>query len=162
VPVKGAQALGNKTKALIFVLALALNSSNAVCSEWRSFPQNDKSALVTVGTKADDGGMLVVSCNTTTKAISIELIEPRAHWQAGTPVSWTVKADAGADFVPSTGIAIGPTQIIVKAPSMLDIRVMGAAKTFFIVNVGYYSRIFTVANFKKEIDSVLRACGDHW
>lgn len=154
--------MGHKIKALIFVLALALTSSKVICSEWKMLPQNDKSALVAASAKNDDGGMLVVSCNATTKIISIELDEPRAHWQTGTPMPWITKADAGADFVPSTGIVIAPTRIVVKAQSTFDIRIMGKAKTFFIVDVGYYSRIFPAANFKKEIGSVLHACGDHW
>ena len=154
--------MGNKAKALLFGSALALSSSNVICREWKLLTQKDESGLIAAETESVDGGQLIVSCNTATKIISIELVEPRAHWQAGAPVSWTTKADARPDFVPSTGIAIGPTRIIVKEQSLVDIRVMGTAKAFFILNVGYYSRIFPVTNFKKEIDSVLRACGDHW
>ena len=151
-----------KTKLFIFVLALALTSSRAMCSEWKPLPRNDSSSTVAAGSKNDDGGMLVVACDTTTKTISIELDEPRAHWQIGTPMPWITKADAATEFVPSKGIVIAPTRIIVKAQSAFDIRTMGRAKMFFIVDVGHYSRIFPMTNFKTTIDSVLHACGDHW
>lgn len=150
-----------KTKSLIFVLALALISSKVMCSEWKTLPRNDRNSTVAASSKNDDGGMLVVACNTNTKIISVELHEPRAHWQTGTPMSWITKADAGTDFVPSKGVVIAPTRIIVKAQSTFDIRAMERAKMFFIVDVGHYSRIFPMANFKKTIDSVLHACGDH-
>jgi hypothetical protein len=162
VLVKGTQAMRNKAKSFIFLLALTLASSRVICSEWKTLPRNDKSPMVAASSKNDDGGTLVVMCDTTTKIISIELDEPRAHWQTGAPISWITKADAGADFVPSTGIVIAPMRIIVKAQSTFDIRTMGQAKMFFIIDVGHYSRIFPAVNFKKAIDSVLHACGEHW
>jgi hypothetical protein len=162
VLVKGTQAMGKKTKAIIFVLALAFTCSKVICNEWRTLPTNGKGQIVAASSENDDGGMLIVTCNTATKSISIELDEPRAHWQAGTSMAWITKADAGANFVPSTGIVIAPTRIVVNAQSKFDIRIMGQAKTFFIIDVGYYSRIFPAANFRKAIDSVLHACGDHW
>jgi len=159
---KGIQAMRNKTKSFIFLLALTLASSKAMCSEWNTLPRDDKSPLVAASYKNDDGGMLVVRCDTTSKIISIGLEEPRAHWQTGAPMPWITKADAGAEFVPSRGFVIAPTRIIVKAQSNLDIRTMGQAKNFFIVDVGDYSRIFPTVNFKKAIGQVLHACGDHW
>ena len=151
-----------KTRLFISALALALISSKAMCGEWKTLPRNDSGSTVAVSSENDDGGMLVVACDTNTKMISVELDEPRAHWQTGTPLSWITKADVGTEFVPSKGIVIAPTRIIVKAQSTFDIRAMGRAKMFFIVDVGHYSRIFPMTNFKTTIDSVLHACGDHW
>lgn len=157
---KRVQAVRNRIKAFVFLSVLALTSSKGMCSEWNALPQNNNQ--IAASFKNDDGGLLVVACDTTTKTISIRLDEPRAHWRTGVPMSWITKADAGAAFVPSNGIVIAPTQIIVKDQSKLDIQTMGQARSFFMVDVGHYSRIFPATNFKNAISSVLNACGEHW
>jgi hypothetical protein len=123
---------------------------------------SDKSPVVAADSKNDDGGTLIIACNITTKIISIRLEEPRAHWQAGAPMQWITKADSGTAFVVSKGIVTAPTRIIVRAQSKLDILTMGQAKSFFIIDVGNYSRIFPATNYKDAVSSVLHACGQHW
>lgn len=159
-PQKETEAVRKKIALFILSQALALTCSNAMCSEWDVLHQNDKSHQVVASSKNDDGGMLVVACNITTKTISIALEEPRARWQTGVPMRWITKADAGTEFVPSNGIVVAPTRIIVKAQSKLDIQTMGKARSFFMVDVGHFSRIFSAVNFKNAVDSVLHACGD--
>jgi len=39
---------------------------------------------------------------------------------------------------------------------------MGKATTFFALSDGVYARIFPAVNFRKSMEPVLQACGDHW
>lgn len=151
----------NKAQLLLCILVFVLSTSRAMCAEWKAVAQDGKSREVAVVAKNDDGGEIVVACNQATRMVSIRLDEPRAHWRAGTHMKWITKADEGTKFVPSAGIVTAPTHIVVQSDSILDISTMEKAKTFFIIDVGDYSRIFTAVRLKKSVDPVLRACGDH-
>lgn len=150
-----------KTKIFVLMVVLTSSAARAMGGEWSALPWRHDSSIVSASVKNDDGGMLVVTCDTTSKVMSLRLDEPRARWQVGTPLSLITKADAGAAFVPSKGVVTAPTQIVVKAQSNRAIQTMGKAKVFFIVDVGDYSRIFSTSNFKTAIGSILHACGDH-
>lgn len=150
-----------RAKLLAFVFVCAFTSVKAMGTGWKAVPPDNKSQQIAVSAKNDDGGKLVVLCDTATKTISIRLEEPRADWRIGAHMRWITKADAGAEFVPSAGIVTAPTRIIVTGESRRDIATMKQAKTFFIVDVGDFSRIFTADNFKKAVDLVLHACSDH-
>ena len=52
----------NKAKALYFVSAIALSSSNVICREWKLLTQKDESGLIAAETESVDGGQLIVSC----------------------------------------------------------------------------------------------------
>jgi hypothetical protein len=110
----------------------------------------------------DDGGALIIMCDTTTKLISYLLVDPRAHWEKDAQVSLTVKADDGSTSGPSTGVVVKPTAVGVGEQSTFDINTMGKAKMFFAMGDGVYARVFPTANFRKAVEPVLAACGDHW
>jgi hypothetical protein len=152
----------NVTKYLFCALALAFTIPRAFCGEWKMLPRINDNPLVAANFKHDDGGTLVVMCDTNTKIVSIGLDEPRAHWQTGASMQLTTKADEGSELTPSTGLVIGPTRIVVKYQATFDLWTMSQAKNDFVVSVGDYARIFPAANFKTVVDPVLRACGDHF
>jgi TPR repeat protein len=143
-------------------LTPTLAASEAVPGEWGPWPSPKDSPLVSAGFRHDDGGALVVMCDTSKRLISIGLEEPRAQWRTGEPMSVTTRADDGTQMQPSTGVVIGPTRLVVGEESTWDLHVMGQAKSFFAIGVGGYARIFPTVNFRKVTETVLRACGDHW
>ena len=110
----------------------------------------------------DDGGALFILCDTSKKLISYLLVDPRAHWEKGKPVSLTTKADDGSQSGPSTAVVIGPTKLVVGEQSTWDISTMDKATAFFAMGDGVYARVFPAANFRKVTAPVLQACGDHW
>jgi hypothetical protein len=152
--------------ALRFVIGAALMTSlttaNAATGEWGPWPSPKDSSFVVAGFKHDDGGALMVMCDPKTKLMSLGIEEPRANWAAGTPMEVITKADTGQSNGPSHGVAIAPTRIIVKDDSTWDLSTMGNAKASFATGVGGYARIYPTTNFKKAIDPVLTACGDHF
>jgi len=117
---------------------------------------------VAAGFKHDDGGALIVMCDTKAKLMSLGIEEPRASWTAGTPMEVTTKADIGKTNGPSHGVVIAPTRVIVKDDSTWDLSTMGDAQAFFAIGVGGYARIYPTENFRKAVDPVLAACGDHF
>ena len=46
-------------------------------------------------------------------------------------------------------------------PALKRARVV-TTKATFAVGTGEYGRIFSVANFRRAVEPVLTACGDHW
>jgi hypothetical protein len=60
-----------------------------------------------------------------------DILWPRAHWEKGTPVSLTTKADDGSQSGPTAAFVIGPTKLIVGEQSTWDISTMGKATAFF-------------------------------
>jgi hypothetical protein len=114
----------------------------------------------------DDGGALIIACNTTNKLISYILKEPRANWQKGTKIKITTRADDGSETT-STGYVIDPTALAVTEQltsdiSAIGISTMGKATTSFGMGDGVYARIFPAVNFRKSMEPVLQACGNHW
>jgi hypothetical protein len=59
-----------------FVLAVA--SSRAFAADWAPWPTPKGSSVVSAGFTHDDGGALVVMCDTQKRLISIWIREPRA------------------------------------------------------------------------------------
>jgi hypothetical protein len=110
----------------------------------------------------DDGGALIIACNTTNKLISYILKEPRANWREGSNIKITTRADDGSETT-STGYVINPAALAVTGQWTFDnISTMGKATTFFALGDGVYARIFPAVNFRKSMEPVLQACGDHW
>jgi hypothetical protein len=109
----------------------------------------------------DDGGTLIIACNKTNQLLSYIFTEPRANWQQGTKIKITTKADDGSETT-STGYVVGSTGLAVTEQATADISTMGKAKTYFGIGDGVYARIFPAVNFRKSMEPVLQACGDHW
>lgn len=130
--------------------------------EWGPWPSAPDSPFVAAGFRHDDGGALVIMCNTKEKIMSLGIEEPRASWTPKTPMEVTTKADTGQTNGPSYGLAIAPTRVVVKDDSTWDLSTMGNARVFFAIGVGGYARIYPIANFRKFVDPVLAACGDHF
>jgi hypothetical protein len=147
---------------LACALAFDLIASVAFGAEWGPWQVAKDSPFVAAGFKHDDGGTLLVMCDTQTKLMSLMLNEPRAKWKAGETMKLTTRADDGTDSGASTGVVIGPTQLVVKDESTFDLYVMGKAKSFFATGARGYARIWPTANLKKSTAPVLGACGDHW
>jgi hypothetical protein len=138
-----------------------LVASEADVGDWGPWPNSKDSPFVAAGFKHDDDGALIIMCDTNAKLMSLGIEEPRASWKAGTPMEVTTKADTGTNG-PSHGVAIAPTRLIVKDDSTGDLHTMGKVQGFFAIGVGGYARIYPTANFRKAVDPVLAACGDHF
>jgi hypothetical protein len=149
-------------KALFVALPFAFASSVAICGNQVWGPSSLPSGYVGADYTHDDGGALIIMCDTTKKLISYLLVDPRAHWEKGTQVSLTTKADDGSTSGPSTAVVVRPTALAVGEQSTFDLNTMGHAKMFFAMGDGVYARIFPTANFREATTPVLQACGDHW
>jgi hypothetical protein len=152
-------------KALVVALPIMFVTSGAFCGDqvWGlSSPSSLPSGFVGADYTHDDGGMLVILCDTSKKLISYMLVDPRAHWEKDKPVSLTTKADDGSQSGPTAAFVIAPTKLMVGEQSTWDISTMGKATAFFAMGDGVYARIFPVANFRQATTLVLQACGDHW
>ena len=117
--------------------------------------------FVGVGYVHDDEGALFVLCDPDTKLMSILLNETRAKWTAGLPMSVTTRADTGDEFT-AAGKTLGPTQLAIAQEATFSLNTMGKARASFIVGNGVYARVFPAANFRRAVEPVLAACGDHW
>ncbi len=146
----------------VVVGLLGFTSSVAMGAEWGPWPAPKDGSFAAAGFKHDDGGALVIVCNTRARLISILIEEPRARWNKGATMSVTVRSDNGTELKPSTGVVTGPTQLIVQEQATWDLWIMGKANKFFATGVGGYARIFPTANFKPITAPVLAACGDRW
>lgn len=146
--------------ACALVLMFGLPASNAFAVDWVAWP--GPSPLVGVGYTHDDGGALIVICDTSKKLMSFALKEPRASWQKGDTMKVQTRADDGTQMQPSTGQVIGPQEIIVGEELTWDLSVMGKGTQFFFTGVGGYARVWPVSNFKEATAPVLAACDDHW
>jgi hypothetical protein len=144
--------------ALIFGLA----ASTAFCADGKWGPWPSASPFVAAGFQHDDGGALVLMCDTKTKQLSLGLEESRANWQAGGQMKFMTRSDDGTELNDSMGFVMGPTRLIVKEDATLHLHAMGKATAFFVVGTGEYARIFPAADFRNAMEPVLRACGDHW
>lgn len=151
-------------KTLVAALPIVFAASGAICGNqvWgpSQFPQD--SSNVGADYTHDDGGALIVACNTKSKLMSYFLVEPRANWKQGDKVSLTTKADDGSQSGPTTAIVISPHMIAVADQPAWDIATMGKATTFFAMGDGVHARIFPIVNFREATTPVLQACGDHW
>jgi len=77
----------NGIKALVATLSIVLVTSGALCGNQVWGPSSLPSGYVGADYTHDDGGALVIICDTSKKLISYLLVDPRAHWEKGTPVS---------------------------------------------------------------------------
>jgi hypothetical protein len=148
-------------RLLVSTLLILISISAAKAAEWGPCPATAP-GLVSTCFMHDDGGTLYVACNTNKKLMSIALMEPRATWQQGAPMDVITRADDGSQYAPSHGVVVDQHGVIVEKDSTWDLSTMGKAKAFFIVSVGDYARVFPTANFRKLVDPVLAACGDHF
>jgi hypothetical protein len=93
--------------------------------------------------------------------MSILLNETRAKWATGTTMKVTTKTDTGEEFT-AAGTTVGPTQLAIGEEATFSLNTMGKARASFVVGNGVYARVFPAANFRKAVEPVLAACGDHW
>jgi hypothetical protein len=150
-------------KAVVVALPIVFAASEAFCGDQVWGPSSSlPSGYVGADYTHDDGGALVILCNTNKKLISYLLVDPRAHWEKGAQVSLTTKADDGSTTGPSAAFVIGPTKLMVGEQSTWDINIMGKAQAFFAMGDGVYARIFPATNFRTATAPVLQACGDSW
>jgi hypothetical protein len=148
--------------ALVVGLPIALTATGAYCGDQAWGPSSVPAGYVGADYTHDDGGALIILCDTGKKLISYMLVDPRAHWDKSTPVTLTTKADDGSQSGPSAATVIGPTKLMVGEQSTWDIGTMGKATAFFAMGDGQYARIFPTVNFREATAPVLQACGDHW
>jgi hypothetical protein len=94
--------------------------------------------------------------------MSYILTEPRANWQQDSVIEVKTRADDGSETGPSQGHILKNNALTVLEESKWDIATMGKATAWFAMGAGGYARIFLAANFRSNMDPVLRACGDHW
>jgi hypothetical protein len=107
---------------------------------------------------------LFVMCDTTKKLLHLGLIEPRANWQQrGQQMKFITRIDTGDDVNDTVGRVTHRDQLVVSPEDMMwNLDVMGKATLWFAVGAGDYSRVFPVSGFRKAMEPVLQACGDHW
>lgn len=126
-------------KSFISVLLAAAAASRVVAGDlghWGPWPTPKDSPFVGVGFKHDDGGALIVLCDTKTKLISLLVEEPRASWQPGTQLSFMTRVDIGSDPGASKAIVIGPTRYVVKEEATFHLFAMGQATSYFAIGTG--------------------------
>src|SRR5581483_10993865 len=98
----------------------------------------------------------------TDNSLSIAFELPQAKWTAGQGIDVMTLPDSGQEPSPSGGFITGPTQVVLKHDPTFDLWTMAQAKGWFKLSVGDFARVFPVENFRKAVDPVLKACGDHW
>ncbi len=109
-----------------------------------------------------DGSALSVICSTDTKLLTIAFLEPQAKWTAGQGIDVITLPDSGQQPSPSYGLITGSTQVVLKHDPTFDLWTMAQARDTFKLSVGDFARVFPAANFRRAVEPVLRACGDHW
>jgi len=144
-------------RTIVCLAALALPASQAVCGDWDEAQTAGNFAGARY--RHDDGGSLLVVCDTSNKRIRIMLKEPRANWKEGDAVGVITKNDKGDGNNTSKGQAVSSTVVLAQAN---DLWTMSNARRFFMVSAGNYARIYPAAGFKSATEPVLRACGDTW
>jgi hypothetical protein len=144
-----------------FFIICLMSAPYARSADWEAWPLPTDSPFVAAGYKHDDGGALVIMCDTKTKLISLALQETRANWTPLINMRFITKADTG-DMVEDVGIVLDKTHLILKEPATWHLNTMGKAKATFAIGTGEYARIFPVLNFQKATEPVLAACGDTW
>jgi hypothetical protein len=138
-------------------------AASAAFQAWGPWSLPNFPAVVGTQFVHDDGGALTIICDRSKHLFSYIMTEPRANWQRGSIREIKVRADDGTETgSPSRGHVLKADSLTVLEESTFDIRTMGQAKTFFVVGDGTYARTFLAANFRKAMEPVLQACGDHW
>jgi hypothetical protein len=114
----------------------------AFAAGWVPWSSPDEPSVVGARFLHDDGGALLILCNTSKHLISYIINEPRAAWQEGSKIQVTTRADDGLETGPSTGHVVSPNALTVLEESTWDISTMGKATVFFAMGAGGYARIF--------------------
>jgi hypothetical protein len=148
--------------ALFLCLVSSAESHTFADQAWVSWPTGAV-GYVAAGFRQDDGGSLVVLCDSTKKQLHLGLIEPRANWQRGQQMKFITRIDTGSDANDTVGRVTQRDQLVVTPEdTSLHLNVMEKATLWFAVGMGDYSRVFPVVGFRKAMEPVLRACGNHW
>jgi hypothetical protein len=146
--------------AAVVAVSVMLPIPLASSAEWTDWLVSTDEWQVAAGYKQNDGGSLIVTCDTQTKLISIRFEEPLAEWEKGTTVDVSIKSDDGTVLPPSLGLVTAPTRLILENQHPFDLATMVGAKRFFTVIVGSRARTFPILNFQRVVGKVLRACGE--
>ena len=144
----------------LFLSLVSLAESRAFAGQvWASWPTG-AAGYVAAGVRQDDGGSLVVLCDSTKKRLRLGLMEPRANWQRGQQMKFITRIDTGGDANNTIGRVTERDQLVVPPEdTSLHLNVMEKATRWFAVATGDYSRVFPVAGFRKAVEPVLQACG---
>lgn len=129
--------------------------------EWRTEAVAADNSVI-ASFKHNDGAELSIICRTGDKSLSIAFELPQAKWTTGQGIDVMTLPDSGQEPSPSGGFITGPTQVVLKHDPTFDLWTMAQAKGWFKLSVGDFARVFPVENFRKAVDPVLKACGDHW
>jgi hypothetical protein len=149
----------------VAVISLALPTAGS-CRDWAT--AQDGSAAI-----EQDGARLNIICDTehghalhpdSLGKILIFLKEPRANWVKSEKVEVRTAPDGGSSLttVPSHGLALSPTSVVIENDATWDLSDMGNAKKTFTITAGAYSRTYSASNLKATVAPVLEKCGDHW
>jgi hypothetical protein len=146
----------------VLMSSLAITSQALADQVWERWPLGAPGYVAT-GFKHDDGGSLVVMCDTAKMLIYLGLIEPRANWQPGQQMQFMTRTDTGGDVNNTVGYVKSRDQLVLSAEDTTwHLHAMGKATIYFGVGTGEYARVFPAAGFRKAVEPVLQACGDHW
>lgn len=96
---------------LLFAL-IYCGAAHAGEGVWGPWSSPSAPSAVGAGFLHDDGGALIILCDTPSKIISYILKEPRAHWQEGAQIKMTTRADNGAETT-STAHVLNSTSLTV-------------------------------------------------
>jgi hypothetical protein len=148
------------TALLLSLLSFA--SPASADQAWAPWPTG-AAGYVAAGFRHDDGGSLVVMCDTTKKLLHLGLIEPRANWQRGQQMKFMTRPDSGDDVIDSLGRVTRRDEVTVSPEdTTFHLNAMGTATGGIAVGTGEYARVFPAAGFRKAMERVLKACGDSW
>jgi hypothetical protein len=112
------------TKILLAAFALGLPATAALCADWTPVQRPNLTGVQYVH---DDGGALIIVCDSRGKLIRIMHVEPRASWTEGDTVNETTMDDDGISTTSKYGKAISPNAMIVENESTFDLFRMGQA-----------------------------------
>ena len=149
-------------RACAVLIALWPGVASSDFQAWGPWSLPNLPSLIGTQFLHDDGGSLTIMCDRTKHLISYILTEPRANWQKDSTIEIKVRADDGTETGPTHGHVLKADAAAVLEESTFDIHTMGKATTWFAMGDGVYARIFLAANFRKAMEPVLQACGDHW
>src|SRR5689334_3599792 len=153
--------------AFTFATLIALLPSGALGAEWVTI--SDRAA----GVAEDDGATLAVTCDhqngrrtlhsDARGQVSISFSEPRASWNENSEIEiLIVSDDSSRTTVRAHGISLTSTDLQFKNDAKSELRVMGQAKTSFMITAGGYTRELSAIKLRETVGSVLNKCGDHW
>ena len=101
----------------VIIVAICLSAHRAVAADWGAWPLSTGTPFVAAGYRHDDGGALVVMCDTKTKLMSLAFQEPRASWSQGSTMKFMTRSDDGTQLNDDVGLVLDKTHLILKEPS---------------------------------------------